>query len=563
MLPYLEIEREAFGHVREPEMTLDESVEVRSSPLATAGETESSSSAPETAAKTVHVSTLVEGLLGRIRIASHGLPVVVNAEIEEASELLAVTALHAAAAAEESRGRLERAARPFEVDALTGLPNRLLFRDRFSQALAHARRQNSRVGVLFIDLDHFKEINDEYGHNVGDLIIQYVANCLKHAGRDVDTVCRHGGDEFLILLSEIGDTVSAALFAEKILEALREPVRIADATFTVSASIGISLYPDDGADQDALIQRADAAMYVAKRNGSRIAFASPHLQLISASNEHTADMGMRDPVGLLELALSDAHTEIANLRARNTRLERDLLGAEREQAKANEAKQYQSHLLNVVAHELRNTLAPLSSAAEVLTLLRTGPSMMDRLELVLKRQIGHISRMLNDLLDVSRLNMGRLTVDHQRVDLAEVIEASMLELATEFAKREQSVRVSVETVSPVVAGDTVRLRQVVTTLLERVSASLSKGASMTVSLYEHEDLLFVAIADGQGSGDQHDASAAALDLNSPHTSSATGTILTVAVMVVIELLKSHGGHLSVSQSDNGDVPRLQIAFPRP
>ncbi len=508
------------------------------------------------------VPALVQGLLGRIRVVTQELPVIVTEEILEASELLAVTALHASAVAEESREHLERAARPFDVDALTGLPNRVLFRDRFSQALAHARRRKSRVAVMFVDLDHFKEINDTHGHAVGDMIIRYVANCLKDAGRDVDTVCRHGGDEFLILLSEVGDAKSAARFAHKVTTVLREPVRIGDSTFAISASIGISLYPDDGEDQEVLIQRADAAMYVAKRNGNGVAFASAQHQPLSSTHDTGVAAEPSDPIGLLEIALAEAQTSLADLKATNARLELDILNAEREQVKANEAKQYQSHLLNVVAHELRNSLTPLQSAADVLSLVRMDPTLMQRLELVLKRQIGHIFTLLTDLLDVSRLNMGRLTIDLEPVDLGEIVETAALQLTTAFSKRDHHVVVKVETDTPVIRGDKVRLTQVVATLLERLSASLKHGATVTASLYDHEGNLVLAIAEGHGGSASHDPTAQALDLDDAHAPGGGSDILTVAVMVVVELLKSHGGQLTVSRAGKGEASRLQIMLPQ-
>jgi diguanylate cyclase len=508
------------------------------------------------------VPALVHGLLGRIRVVTHELPVIVTEEILEASELLAVTALHATAVAEESRETLERAARPFDVDALTGLPNRALFRDRFSQALAHARRRNARVALLFVDLDHFKEINDVHGHAVGDMIIRYVANRLKDAGRDVDTVCRHGGDEFLILLSEIVDTTSASRFAEKVTNALSEPIRIGDSTFAIAASIGISLYPDDGDDQELLIQRADAAMYVAKRNGNGIAYASVQHQVVPSTHFPTIASGAHDPIGLLEVALAESQTIIADLKATNVRLELDILNAEREQVKANEAKQYQSRLLNVVAHELRSSLSPLQSAADVLTLVRMDPSLMGRLELVLKRQIGHIFTLLTDLLDVSRLNMGRLTIDVERVDMGDVVEHAASQVANGLAKREHDVLVTIETDSRHVLGDKARLTQVVATLLDRVSANLKQGAEITASLYDHDGTLILAIAEGRDTTVAHDAHAQALDLNDDLSSATASDVMTVAVMVVIELLKSHGGQLTVSRADNGEISRMQIALPR-
>ena len=508
------------------------------------------------------VPALVQGLLGRIRVVTQELPVIVSDEILEASELLAVTALHASAAADESRELLDRAARPFEVDALTGLPNRALFRDRFSQALAHARRRQSRVALLFLDLDHFKEVNDTHGHAVGDMILRYVANRLRDAGRDVDTVCRHGGDEFLILLSEVSDARSAARFAKKVTATLSEPVRIGDSTFSLAASIGISLYPDDGEDQATLIQRADAAMYVAKRNSWGVAYASGNNQiLMSARHPETASVP-HDTISLLEVELADAHTTIADLKAANARLEANILNAEREQVKANQAKQYQSHLLNVVAHELRNSLAPLQSAAEVLNLVRMDPALMQRMELVLKRQIANIFTLLTDLLDVSRLNTGRMTIDLQRIDAGKVIEAAALQLEAGLAKREQRVFVNIETDTPTVLGDDARLIQVVSTMLERVSAGHRHGAEITVSLYDHGSNIILAIAEGRETASAHDANAQTLEMTDDTLSTGAHDITSIAVMMVVELLKSHGGQLTVSRAADNEVHRVQIVLPR-
>jgi diguanylate cyclase (GGDEF)-like protein len=147
---------------------------------------------------------------------------------------------------------------------LTGLPNRAVLLDRLTVAMANADRHRHRVGLLFVDLDKFKEINDTAGHAAGDEAINRVATILTSAVRAIDTVSRHGGDEFLILLSQIALPEDALVVAEKIGEALsRSSLEMSDQG--LSASIGISVYPDHGADPKTLIERADKAMYSAKR----------------------------------------------------------------------------------------------------------------------------------------------------------------------------------------------------------------------------------------------------------------------------------------------------------
>jgi diguanylate cyclase (GGDEF)-like protein/PAS domain S-box-containing protein len=153
-------------------------------------------------------------------------------------------------------------------DFLTDLPNRLLLNDRITQAISLSRRHSKPLAVLFLDLDGFKHINDSLGHEIGDKVLQLVAHRLVACVRASDTVSRHGGDEFVVLLSEVADAGDAAFLAERILSALEIPYAISERDVHLSASIGISIYPQDGHDADTLIKSADAAMYQAKGKGS-------------------------------------------------------------------------------------------------------------------------------------------------------------------------------------------------------------------------------------------------------------------------------------------------------
>jgi diguanylate cyclase (GGDEF)-like protein/PAS domain S-box-containing protein len=152
-------------------------------------------------------------------------------------------------------------------DALTGLPNRRLLQDRLTQALASARRQKSRVALLFLDLDRFKNINDSLGHAVGDLLLQEVAGRLKTWGREQDTVARVGGDEFLIVLTGLKDITDVAVAAERLMDAMIGEYSIQGHTLNITCSLGISIFPEHGTDTETLIKNADAAMYSAKESG--------------------------------------------------------------------------------------------------------------------------------------------------------------------------------------------------------------------------------------------------------------------------------------------------------
>jgi diguanylate cyclase (GGDEF)-like protein/PAS domain S-box-containing protein len=167
----------------------------------------------------------------------------------------------------ESRAMALEMAHLAQHDFLTGLPNRLLLTERFSHAIGLAQRHKKQVGLLFLDLDNFKHINDSLGHAVGDLLLQSVANRLVECVRTTDTVCRQGGDEFVILLAEIGQPQDAAHVAETLRAALDMPHLIDGHELHISLSIGISVYPDDGTHVDTLMQNADTAMYHAKASG--------------------------------------------------------------------------------------------------------------------------------------------------------------------------------------------------------------------------------------------------------------------------------------------------------
>lgn len=180
-------------------------------------------------------------------------------------------------------------------DALTGLANRTLLSDRLNQALAAADRAAQTIAVLFIDLDHFKQINDTLGHDVGDLVLCRIAEKISRLLRKSDTLCRLGGDEFVLLLPAITHTDDAVLVAEKIIATLAEPIAVSNTSFTITPSIGISCYPTDGSDAETLLKNADIAMYRAKENG-RNAFQC-----------YTADMGLRASEVLpMEQAIRDA-----------------------------------------------------------------------------------------------------------------------------------------------------------------------------------------------------------------------------------------------------------------
>jgi len=199
-------------------------------------------------------------------------------------------------------------------DPLTNLPNRRLFHDRLKVAIAHAHRSRSKLAVIFIDLDRFKRINDSLGHSVGDQLLQEVTTRLLAAVHEDDTVARMGGDEFIILLTDIDDVDHVVHVAHQIIESMAAPIKLNGRELVVTCSIGISIYPDDDTDMDNLVQNADSAMYRAKeagRNGYQL--YSPAMN--AHSMEYLAmEVSLRQALSDKELSvhlqpLIDAHSE--------------------------------------------------------------------------------------------------------------------------------------------------------------------------------------------------------------------------------------------------------------
>jgi len=167
-------------------------------------------------------------------------------------------------ARKQLESRLENLA---HFDPLSNVPNRTLFNDRLKLALSYAKREKKMLAVMFVDLDLFKEINDLYGHETGDIVLKKVSRQLVSCVRESDTVARLGGDEFVILLPIIDHENDAALVATKIVEAISQPIKVEKANLHITCSIGIAIYPQHGKDEKILMINADMAMYQAKKDG--------------------------------------------------------------------------------------------------------------------------------------------------------------------------------------------------------------------------------------------------------------------------------------------------------
>jgi diguanylate cyclase (GGDEF)-like protein len=264
----------------------------------------------------------------------------------EANEQLVMTALRAQADAEAATDKLEVLSRSSELDSLTDLPNRQSLLSRFTYAISIARRTGTQLALLFIDLNNFKQINDTLGHAVGDQVLRLAAKRLATAVRQSDTVSRHGGDEFLILLTDVSDPNDVVQIAINLIAALGRPARVGEHALRLTASIGISLFPHDGEDTETLIQRADAAMYRAKRNGQG-AF-SFYGSGTSVDADHTATpvpSALHHPLSHYRAALAEQARRHAQLRDANEQLVLTSLSAQNLQEAAERKVAHMSRLV--------------------------------------------------------------------------------------------------------------------------------------------------------------------------------------------------------------------------
>jgi diguanylate cyclase (GGDEF)-like protein len=190
-----------------------------------------------------------------------------------------------------------------EHDFLTGLPNRMLLNDRIGQSIALASRHSNKVAVLFLDLDGFKHVNDSLGHPTGDKLLQSISRRLGECVRASDTVSRQGGDEFVVLMSEIDQAEDAAITARRMLDAVAETHAIDEHELHITTSIGISVYPDDGGDPETLIKNADTAMYQAKANERQGFQFFTSAMNVRAVERHALEENLRRALERNELAL--------------------------------------------------------------------------------------------------------------------------------------------------------------------------------------------------------------------------------------------------------------------
>jgi diguanylate cyclase (GGDEF)-like protein len=471
-------------------------------------------------------------------------------KLVEANEQLVLTALAGQAEAEAMARTLEHAHQAATLDSLTQLPNRTTLIDRLMLAIAHAKRHGSRLAVLFMDIDDFKSLNDTHGHAFGDKVLRLVADRMRSVVRAVDTVSRHGGDEFVVLLDELDQPGDARVVADKLMAAIRAPAELEGRTVALTVSIGIALYPDDGEAVETLIARADAAMYESKRE--RVGSAGPPgaTPVAPSSLQTQAAHG------------ADAERRYALLREANEALVLAALSAQELKLAAELARLRQSALMAALADELRNPTAPIRIAAAMLGVPAADQVLLPRVQGIVEKQMTNMSRLVGELVDASNAAAGGLMLEQRRVDMAQVIDAAIAGHQAMLAERGQHFELQRPAGAFEVLGDPVRLELIVSNLLDNAAKYTHDGGRIKLCVDVSADALTMTVSDN-GIGITPQMLAHVFDpfVQDTQAIGFNGAGLGIGLTVSLALAQAHGGTLTAHSAGPSQGSRFVLTLP--
>lgn len=485
------------------------------------------------------------------------------AQLVEVNERLVIAALGAQTDAETAAQALIEVSRSSVLDPLTQLPNRALLLDRLTHAVASAKRRGVRVAVLFLDVNDFKVINDTLGHAAGDAALRLVARRLAASCRAADTVGRYGGDEFLILLSEVSQPSDAIGIANKVNAALAAPARVGEHVLRLAVSIGIAIFPDDGDDATTLIGRADAAMYDAKHRGlGNFAFHGE----MPADAQSLASRPLPMPqtsVTRYEVALAEHERRQTQLREANEHLVIAALTAQQLQAAAEQAQRRQAEFLALAAQELRNPMAPIRIATAMLGRADADEPLLRRLQAIVEPQVAQISCFVSDLLELSQVGPGTLSLERTVVDMAAVIDEAVAASRAVMDTRLQLFELHLPRCGLEVQGDPVRLAQVVRNLLDNASKFTPKGGRITLAVEVVGDTLVMTVSDtGIGITAQVLPLLFKPFMQDVRAIGYSGVGLGIGLTVVRVLVEGHGGSVVARSAGSGLGSQFVVTVPR-
>ncbi|MCY7320082.1 MAG: diguanylate cyclase [Ramlibacter sp.] len=503
------------------------------------------------------------GLREQLIVARYEVDAIHQGRLLEANQrlVLATVAAHRDRdASEQAVIELTTAAR---LDALTGLPDKAVLKERIVAAISQSRRDGGRLALLSLNLADFKQINGTLGHAAGDQVLRLAARSMAASVRPVDTISRHWGNEFLVLLPGLADPEEAVSLAASITAALGAPTMLGGQVLRLTAHVGISSYPEDGSDADSLIDRAVGAMYRAKwqdlGSGDPVegeAGGSAHLMKLRTLES------MRQPLIDHQFAIAESGRRNVLLQEANTQLLLAAISAQELQAAAEQAQRRQSNFLGVLAHELRNPLAPISSAAAILGTLPTDGPLLSKVQAIIERQVKTMSRLVEDLLDVTRASAGKLRLQMEPLDINALLDDVVLAYRPAMDARLQVFKVQLSPGATRVQGDPVRLAQVLGNLLDNASKYTPRNGQIGLEVEVSGGAVMVAVTDN-GIGITPQALATIFEpfMQEPHATLFNGTGLGIGLTVARELVEGHGGRITAASGGKDLGSRFAVTLP--
>ncbi len=484
------------------------------------------------------------------------------AHLVEANEHLVLAALAAQRSADASEQTVRELTEAAELDALTSLPTPALLRSRLAAAITDAKENGRHAALLLLNLTDFTLINDTLGHATGDQVLQLAARTLAAAVRPIDTVSRHRGNEFLILLPQLADVSEALVHAEAIVAALGAPAMLNQHVLRLTANVGISIHPEDGADADSLIDRAVAAMYRAKWRGLGSYAFQGEAGTSARSLELRTLESLRQPLVDHQSAVAESERRNALLQEANTQLLLAAVSAQALKDAAEQAQRRQTNFLGLLAHELRNPLTPIRNAAEIMGRIPTEGPLLGKLQGIIESQVHNMSRLLEDLLDVTRVNSGKLRLEMESVELNRLIDGVVQACRPAMDSRLQTFRVRLADAPLYVHGDPVRLTQILSNLLDNASKYTPKQGEIRFSVEATADKVVLTVADA-GIGITSEALATIFEpfMQEQHATLFNGAGLGIGLTVVRELVEGHGGHVEAFSGGKGAGSRFVVTLP--
>lgn len=479
------------------------------------------------------------------------------AQLIEANEHLVQAVLQAHAQRALDEKKIRDITQSAELDVLTRLPNRIIMLDRLSHAIANAKRSGGRLAVLFIDLNKFKHINDTLGHAVGDQVLKIAADCMIRSVRESDTVSRYGGDEFVVLLEKISELSDVTHIVEKIFSALGAPNRVGPHAIRLTASVGISFYPDDGDDAEILLARADNAMYSAKRSGNA--------KFVYSGQEKPAELP--DPGQIqqppFEISTGGKEHRHGYRRSADEQMVAATLAAQELQANAEQALRRQTEFMATLAHELRSPLGPIRNAASVIGKAPNDAAMAVKIQGILNRQVTYMTKLLDDIFDMSRIATGRMRVERERVDIITAIRQAIEGVQTSTIARRQNLHCTLPDFAVEIGGDSVRLIQIFANLLDNASKYTPEEGSITVTVAIDTTAVVITVTDtGIGISATALPSVFEFFVQDIHAVRFNGRGLGIGLALVKDLVEAQHGTVAAYSDGAGLGSRFTVTFPR-